>query len=226
MDIQQQPTSQTQPIDYNNQTMGSIMESIAQTIIKHFPEYIMKHQEHSSSVYLYLCDSLQKDLQITDNIPYLEFWVTSKNRKYRTRYKSHYKVRIDSSISMPRKTISCEYKTLENFHRRIRNAITKLKHQLEAKEARRKAAEAERIQRDKEEAIKLQTIKDCLISMSIPFQIDQLHNRIIVAGDIQVHKVDEEYIYVWHQGLKRVYACNFKEYIEAYKTFNRLAHDT
>ena len=226
MDLQQQTTSQVQPIDYNLQTQQSVIDSIKLTLTTHFPEYIMKHQEHSTWIYLYLCDPLQKDLQVTQNVTYLEVWVNSKRRRDRTRYRSQYKVRIDSNISTSRTTVSCDYNNLKNFHRRIRNAITKLQEQIATREARRKADEAERLQREKDEAIKRQAIMDYLTSKDITFQIrsDRSPN-VLVAGDLQVHKVDDEYIYVWHHGLKRIYACNFKEYIEAYETFTRLAHE-
>ena len=135
----------------------------------HFPEYTTRMV--CNNVYVYIQDSFQKDINITDKIPYVSIYLSHRSFKYGEGF------RVEWS-SLPyfgrqKKTVfKEEHLTKKTIYRMVRNKIKKFKVYLEEQKKRNELVEIKRKETDRLENERRARIIQYLTDINLNYRVD------------------------------------------------------
>jgi hypothetical protein len=190
-----------------------LQEKILIYIQDRFPQYTVK--KCSSSIYIYIQDGLQKDLNITDRIPYVDMYMQDRPRS------PGFRINWSANLCSPFSTKGLKYtpwddRLLEKngLEKIVRRRIERYKIALDKRRAYQE--DQVRLQKEKEakELARVESIKDYLRANAIDFK--QEGHRICISStpSVSVHDIGEAQLEISIFGSCRaVRKENFKDFL-------------
>ena len=210
---------------------ADIILKLTESIKETFKNYTVRQQH--SNITLFLQDSLQKDLNITDKVPYIDLYLTYSRNRRGGQNNHKYKLRWSTNPSTEGTSNTYwEDSLLEKgtVNRIIKRKITKMNLKLEE----HKKYEIERKQKEavqaEEKRLRLEKVKQFLDEKEVGYTLDSYasYYQLTTAPNVHVYRVTDVCVelYVWDRTMRYVKKEQFMDVITSahtiyYSTFER-----